>query len=501
MYSCVPRERAGEILVEPVGQDRLRLLGRAGVALHQVVEGALRVEHQRVQVPGPVALHLGRRVGQRLHAERVGQAPCRVDRDHAGAPARPRRRQGEGGRHRRLADAARAAAHDDRAVRDQVRQRQRAAPSAAAVARARPVRRAHARALGHQRGHRARQGVRQQRVLGRPDRFGVERGHEQVGQGQLAAEPLHLLGGDRVAGQAEGAGLLERGQVARRDRDAGRRGHLGRRPVQPDRLGVAGVDDHRSELHARLVLQGVGRLDRLRDRQLLGQRHQDHPAAGRVAQQVDHVLGLGPQRPAPGGVDQPAGRGQERDGVAGGRRVDHDQVGDGRPLQLLDLAQDEHVADAGDGGRHHVEHAGAGQPLGHPPQAVVLEILDERVVGGEPPGPHRASPAAGARPGRRQQDLLVAQVLPPAEGGGDPGLALELDDEDRSARLGSHAGQRRAHRRLAHATLAGDDEDVALCAEGPHVHAGPSVVAGLAPQIDRPPKILVRTLESDHPRR
>ena len=64
-----------------------------------------------------------------------------------------------------------------------------------------------------------------------------------------------------------------------------------------------------------------------------------------------------------------------------------------------------------------------------------------------------------------------------AEGGGDARLALELHDEDRFARVGGHAGQRRGHGRLAHATLAGDDEDVALCAEGTHVHAGPSVVA------------------------
>ena len=88
-----------------------------------------------------------------------------------------------------------------------------------------------------------------------------------------------------------------------------------------------------------------------------------------------------------------------------------------------------------------------------------------------------------------------------AEGGRDARLALELDDEHRFACSGGHFGQCRAHRRLAHATLAGDDEDVALCAEGTHVHAGPSVVAGPRPQIDRRPKILVTPLESDHPRR
>ena len=137
-------------------------------------------------------------------------------------------------------------------------------------------------------------------------------------------------------------------------------------------------------------------------------------------------------------------------------------------------------------------------------QAVVLEILHQRVVGREPPGPHRArrdARAARSRGGRYEQDFFVAEVPVAAEGGRDARLALELDDEHRFARSGGHLGQRRAHRRLAHAALAGDDEDVALCAEGPHVHAGPSVVAGLPPQIDRRTKILVTPLESGDPRR
>ena len=132
----------------------------------------------------------------------------------------------------------------------------------------------------------------------------------------------------------------------------------------------------------------------------------------------------------------------------------------------------------------------------------------ERVVGREPPGPHRARrPAARPDPAVRPAQPVRAG-LPRSRGprarpkaAGDAGLALELHDEDRFAGPGGHLGQRRAHRRLAHAALAGDDEDVALCAEGPHVHAGPSVVAGPAPQIDRRPKILVKPLESGSPRR
>ena len=137
-------------------------------------------------------------------------------------------------------------------------------------------------------------------VSRRPDGGRVERRHQQVGQGEVPAQALDLLGRDGVAGQPEVPGLLERGQVLRRHGQAGRVRHLGGRALEPDGLGVTGVDDDRAQLDARLVLQGVGRLDRLGDRQLLGQGDQDHPAAGGVAQQLDDVLGLGAQRPAPG---------------------------------------------------------------------------------------------------------------------------------------------------------------------------------------------------------
>ena len=336
----------------------------------------------------------------------------------------------------------------------------------------------------------------------------VERRDEEVGQGQVPAQALDLLGRDGVAGQPEVPGLLQRGLVLRCQGEAGPLRHLGDGVLEAHGLGVTGVDDDRPQLDAGLVLQRVGGLDGLRDRQLLGQGDQHHPAAGGVAQEVDDVLGLAAQGPAPGRADQPTGRGQERDGVAGGRGVHQDQVGGAVPLELLDLAEDQHVADARDGGRNDVEDPGVRQPLRHALQAVVLEILHQRVIGREPPGPDRAGRDPGpVRAGRStrhrgcQQDFVVAQVPLAAEGGRDARLALELDDEHRFACSGSHLGQCRAHRRLAHAALAGNDDDVALCAEGTHVHAGPSVVAGPRPQIDRRPKILVTPLESGHPRR
>ena len=167
------------------------------------------------------------------------------------------------------------------------------------------------------------------------------------------------------------------------------RGLLGR-PFETLGDGVGGVDDHRAELHAGLVLQREGGLDGLAHRHVLGEGDQDHPATGGVGQELDHLGGLGAQRTTPGGVDQPAGRGEKGDGMAGGGRVDDDQVGDRLALELLDLAEDEHVADARDGRRHHVDHPRADQPFGDAAQAVVLEVLHQGVVGRDPPGPHRA---------------------------------------------------------------------------------------------------------------
>jgi hypothetical protein len=48
--------------------------------------------------------------------------------------------------------------------------------------------------------------------------------------------------------------------------------------------------------------------------------------------------------------------------VAGGGCVHHDQVRHPVLFELLDLAQDQDVPDAGDGGGHDVEDPRAGQP-------------------------------------------------------------------------------------------------------------------------------------------
>ena len=92
------RDGRGQLAVDPVAQHRLPRLLVGGVAAHHVVERALGIEHQRPQL----ALHLDagrlepRRVHQQLlvpqlrHAQGLGQAPRRIDRDDRDLPGRAR---------------------------------------------------------------------------------------------------------------------------------------------------------------------------------------------------------------------------------------------------------------------------------------------------------------------------------------------------------------------------------------------------------------------------
>ena len=73
-------------------------------------------------------------------------------------------------------------------------------------------------------------------------------------------------------------------------------------------------------------------------------------------------------------------------------------------LELLDLAEHDDVVDARRSGGHDVDHPAADQPLGHPLEAVRVEVLGERVAGGDRLRRHiaderRAAPACRrARP-------------------------------------------------------------------------------------------------------
>ena len=54
------RQGAGDVPVEAVVEDALACSGVDGVGRHEVVEGALGVEHQRPQLAGPVAVDAAR---------------------------------------------------------------------------------------------------------------------------------------------------------------------------------------------------------------------------------------------------------------------------------------------------------------------------------------------------------------------------------------------------------------------------------------------------------
>ena len=69
--------------------------------------------------------------------------------------------------------------------------------------------------------------------------------------------------------------------------------------------------------------------------------------------------------------------------MAGGGRVEHDQVGGARLLEALHLAEHEDVLHAGNGRRDHVERARRREPLRDPLQAVAFEVFEERGVGRE----------------------------------------------------------------------------------------------------------------------
>ena len=70
-------------------------------------------------------------------------------------------------------------------------------------------------------------------------------------------------------------------------------------------------------------------------------------AAGRVAEQLEDLVGLDAHRSAAHGVVQACRRRQERDRMAGRRSVDDDDVPFAAALELLDLAQDDDVVDPG----------------------------------------------------------------------------------------------------------------------------------------------------------
>ena len=129
--------------------------------------------------------------------------------------------------------------------------------------------------------------------------------------------------------------------------------------------------------------------------------------------------------------------------MAGCGGVDNDEIRGSLLLERLHLAEDEDVLHTRDRRGHDLERARADQPFRDAPQPVVLEVVDERLIGGERPA---ADP-------RRQLRLLVPERWA-AEAGRQPRFALDLDDQHAQAGVRSGGGEGRGHRRLPYWGLA-----------------------------------------------
>jgi hypothetical protein len=87
---------------------------------------------------------------------------------------------------------------------------------------------------------------------------------------------------------------------------------------------------------------------------------------------------------------------------------------------------------------------------------MVFQIFEKGIIGRERPGQHIGG-AVRPTPGG-QDDLTVRKRIGVAEGAPQAAFALDLDDQRRQAAPRRHLGQGGADRRLADATLPGDDE-------------------------------------------
>ena len=166
--------------------------------------------------------------------------------------------------------------------------------------------------------------------------------------------------------------------------------HARFRPPRASGAGEAGdvrVHDHRAQRDARAVFDRERGLHQLGDRCLLGHGDEHHLATLRVGEELDDVGRLLADGPDPDRVEEPAGRHEEADRVARSGGVEHDEVGGVGALECLDLPQHEDVLHARHRGGDHVEGAARGEPARDPPHPVVLEVLEQRLVGGEGPRP------------------------------------------------------------------------------------------------------------------
>ena len=154
-------------------------------------------------------------------------------------------------------------------------------------------------------------------------------------------------------------------------------------------LRVEAVDDHGVEAEADGGLEAAAELERLVDGHLLGQRDGHVAGAARVGEHRRDLLGLALDRADAGDLAEGVRRGQHREAVAGGRRVDdHEVVGAVVAVpalelgELEDLRDRDHLARARRRRDEVLERRGAReQAHGRPAAELLGEPLLERQVG------------------------------------------------------------------------------------------------------------------------
>ncbi len=214
-----------------------------------------------------------------------------------------------------------------------------------------------------------------------------------------------------------------------------------------------------SRLRSSCAESPSSQLERLGHRHLGRQRDRHIRGAGGVGEQLLHLPGLFRDRAYACDRAECLRRAQQPEGVAGGRCVDHDEVvpAPAAPAalparELPDLDHAHELFRAGRGRREVLERAARGEhPAGEPP-GERLQPLEQRLVGVD----------RDARQALLELDLGAGGARGTPEQRRHLRLLADLHD-DRAAPLARRQQRDRGgHRRLAHATLAGDHEQLAV---------------------------------------